>query len=276
MKKFIILVPIDFSKSSYVVLKKTLNFAKKKDADIHIVHVVENPLFLKQIDLDSIKESTFRELSKDFPLLKKENYHCISGKIKIEINNTAKILDADMIIMGKSGETHFLNELFMGSSTKEIVNYAQIPVLVVKSDHNLEYQNILVLTDLSNDSAKAIREIIKIFSNSHIKLLNLFSPPLDNKIDIYGFNEEDLLQYQSDLEKKSQKKIDAFLDSLALPKNINISASAKKSSLSPKSFKEEMADINFDLIAIHAVQNNVSFFAFDILEHSDVDVFIVK
>ncbi len=275
MKKFTILVTIDFSKSSYVILEKALDFAKKKDADLHVVHVVEDPFFLKQVDLDSIKESSFHKLNKEFTLLKKENYHCVKGKVKIEINNTAKILDADIIITGKSGETYLLNELFMGSNTKEIVSYAQAPVLVVKSDHELKYKNILILTDLSDNSAEAIRKITRIFSNSHIKLLNLFSIPLDNRVDIYGFKEEDLIKYQSSIEKKSQKKIDKFLNSLTLPKNINISASAIKSSLNPKNFKEETADIDFDLLAIHATKN-VSFFAFDILENSDVDVFIVK
>lgn len=275
MKKFTTLVAIDFSKSCYAVLAKALDFTQKMNGELHVVHVVESSFFSKKIDLDSIKERGFNELIKNFSVIKKENYHCIGGVIKVEVANTAKILNADVIIMGNSGETHFLNDLLMGSHTKEIIKYAQTPVLVMKIDHEIEYQNILVLTDLSEESASAIKKIAEFFPNSNINLINLFYLPLDNRINTYGFDEEDVKEYKESVEKQSRKNIDAFLKSLALPKNIKITAYAINSSLNPKLFEEEVADIGHDLLAIHATQN-VSFFAFDILENSAVDVFVLK
>ncbi len=275
MKKFTTLVAIDFSKSSYAVLAKALNFTQKMGGELHVVHIIENSFFSKKIDLDSIKDTTFKKLVKKFSTIKYENYHCISGKVKVQVANTARILNADVIIMGNSGETHFLSELLMGSHTKEIIKYAQTPVLVIKIDHEIEYQNILVLTDLSQESADAIKKIAKIFPNSNIKLVNLYYLPLDNRINIYGFGEKEIKEYLESVEKESEKNIDEFLKSLALSMQISITASAINSSLNPKQFKEEVAEINYDLLAIHATQN-VSFFAFDILENSVVDVFDLK
>ncbi|MCK9472805.1 universal stress protein [Sulfurimonas sp.] len=275
MKKFTTLVAIDFSKSSYAVLAKALNFTQKMGGELHVVHIIENSFFSKKIDLDSIKDTTFKKLVKKFSTIKYENYHCISGKVKVQVANTARILNADVIIMGNSGETHFLSELLMGSHTKEIIKYAQTPVLVIKIDHEIEYQNILVLTDLSQESADAIKKIAKIFPNSNIKLVNLYYLPLDNRINIYGFGEKEIKEYLESVEKESEKNIDEFLKSLALSMQISITASAINSSLNPKQFKEEVAEINYDLLAIHATQN-VSFFAFDILENSVVDVFVLK
>lgn len=275
MKKFTALVAIDFSKSSYVVLQKALAFTQKKDGELHIVHVVEGSFFSKKSDLNSIKSSTFSKLSKNFSSLKEENYHCVSGKVKHEISEAAKKIGADMIIMGKSGETYFLDEIFMGSHTKEIVKHSQTSILVMKSEHELEYKNILLLTDLSVDSANAIKKTAQIFPKSNIKLLNLFYLPLNKKLNTYGFNEKDVFEYQASIEKESQENIDKFLNSLDLPKSVNISTSILNSSLNSKSFKEEVNEISFDMLTLHATKN-VSFFAFDILEESDVDVFIVK
>lgn len=275
MQKFTILVAVDFSKSSYEVLERVVDFAKKRDAQIHVVHVVEDSFFSKKQNLDEIKENGFSTLSKTFSMIERENFHCINGKVKVEVANAAKLLNADMIIMGKSGETYFLSDLLMGSHTKEIVKYAQTPILVVKSNHTLKYNNILALTDLSGDSADAIRKVAQIFPTSSINLLHLFYLPIDNRIDTYGFKKEDVIAYQASIKKKSQEDLDEFKESLNLPKEQEVTATALKSSLNPKVFKEETKDITFDLLVIHATQN-VSFFAFDTLEESSTDVLIIK
>jgi len=275
MKKFKTLVAIDFSKSSYVVLEKALDFTKKRDGELHVIHVIEGSFFSKKEDIDTVKERGYAELIKNFSEIKKENFHCASGKIKIEVANSAKLLDADLVIMGNSGETHFLGEFIMGSHTKEIIKNAQTPVLVIKDEHELDYKNILVLTDLSDESAAAIKKLVKFFPGSMITLLNLFYLPTDDKLGLFGLNEDDLGKYQARITDESQKNIDAFLDSLSLPKETGISASAIVSSLNPKKFKEEASHISYDLLSIHATQN-VSFFAFDILEQSDVDVIVLK
>lgn len=275
MKKFTALVAFDFSKSSSVVLEKAIDFISKMNGELHIVHVVEYSLFSKKIDLDSIKERGFLELNKSFNSIKKENYHCISGKIKVEVANAAKILNADVIIMGNSGETHFLSNLFIGSHTKEIVKHAQTSVLIMKSEHELRYKNILVLTDMSDESAVAIKKVAKIFADSTITLLNFFYLPLENISNRYGLKEEDVAEYQTSIVNESQKNINSFLDSLNLPKNLKISTSYRKSSLNPKLFNDEVSDINFDLLVIHA-KESVSFYAYDVFEQSLVDVFIIK
>lgn len=275
MKKFTTLVAIDFSKSSYVVLEKALDFTKKRDGELHVIHVVESSFFSKKEDIDAVQERGYTKLSKNYSEIKKENFHCVSGKIKVEVANSAKLLDADVIIMGNSGETHFLNELIMGSHTKEIIKNAQTPILVMKDEHELEYKNILVLTDLSDESAAAIKKVAKFFPSSKITLLNLFYLPTEDKLGLFGLNEDDLSKYQARIKDDSQKNIEAFLNSLGLPKEMDVSASAIVSSLNPKQFKEESSDINYDLLSIHATQN-VSFFAFDILEQSDVDVIVLK
>lgn len=275
MKRFTVLVAIDFSKSSYVVLEKAIGFTNFMNGDLHVVHVVESSFFSKRVNLESAKDSGFLELSKKFNSIKKDNFHCVSGKVKVEVANTANILGADMIIMGNSGDTNFLDALVMGSHTKEIIKYAQSPILVMKKEHELKYKNILILTDMSEESAKAIKYTSKLFANSSITLVNLFYMPLSSTMSLYGMDPESLATYQQSVQEESQLELDLFLGSLSLPKEIDVEALSIKSSLNAKTFNEEVKEINYDLLVIHATQN-VSFFAFDILEQSLTDVMVVK
>lgn len=275
MKKFITLVAFDFSKSSSVVLEKAIDFTKKMNGELHVVNVVENSFFSKKIDLEYIKQRSFLELGKSFGSIKKENYHCVSGKVKTEVANTANVLNADVIIMGNSGETHFLNELLIGSHTKEIVKHAQTSVLVMKSEHELDYKNILVLTDMSDESAAAIRKVIQLFPKSKTTLANLFYLPVDNKLGLYGLNENDVGEYNDRVKAESQNDIESFLKSLTLSSDISVATASIHSSLNPKLIKDELRHIKYDLLVMHSKQS-VSFFAFDVLEQSEVDVLVVK
>lgn len=277
MQKFITLVATDFSKSSFIVLEKAIAFTQKVGGELHIVHVVESSFFSKKVDLDALRESGFLELGKNFSSLKKENFHCVSGKVKVEIANTAKILDADIIIMGNSGETHFLNEFLMGSHTKEIIKHAQTSLLVMKSDHELAYENILVLTDMSEASATAIKKTAQLFEGAKITLVNLYYLPATtaNEISRYGLNEEDVAAYENSIIDESRQELNSFVNSLMLPKEIDVTTHSLRSSLNPKMFQKEAVGIERDLLVIHATQN-VSFFAFDILEYSATDVLVIK
>jgi len=133
MKKFKTLVAIDFSDDSLVVLQKAIDFTKKRDGIVDIVHVVENSFFSPKKDLSYIREHSVKKLSEKFPAINNENFHCVSGKIKNDVAKAAQLLNSDLIIMGKSGETFFLGDAYMGSHTKDIIRSSGVPVIVVKS-----------------------------------------------------------------------------------------------------------------------------------------------
>lgn len=275
MNKLKTLVAVDFSQDSLTVLQKAIDFTKKFNGDVHVVHVIENSFFSKKKDLSYIREHSIKVLNEKFPAIKDENFHCVNGKIRSEVAKAAQILNSDLIIMGKSGETFSLGDIYMGSHTKDIIRNSLIPVLVVKSDHDLKYKNILMLTDFSNDSREAIRKVVNIFPNLHIKLLNFYTVPFENRLNNYGFNDSDLAEYQLSLMQESTEKLDIFINSLKLPKDVKISGRVRKSSLNPKLFENEVKDIVFDIVAVHTT-GKISFYALDILEGSEKDVIILK
>ena len=139
-----VLVPIDFSDYSKSALKYAVNFAKSFNADIILVYVVEPIIYppdfsMGQIAMPSINtewdERAKDELSK---LAKNEIAGANSvktviktGKPFVEIIETAKEEDADLIIIATHGHSGVEHILF-GSTAEKVVRKAPCPVLTLR------------------------------------------------------------------------------------------------------------------------------------------------
>jgi len=140
MKK--IIVPIDFSEYSEYALQTASFIAKKINAKILAVHMLEgSDSNLTKSSYTKNKEKFFylKLAEKKFKSLLDKDY--LKGvKVKPMIANQKDFKDlsdigckehADLIIMGSQGVFGF-KELFVGSNTEKVVRNAQIPVLVIK------------------------------------------------------------------------------------------------------------------------------------------------
>ena len=139
-----ILVPIDFSDYSKSALKYAVNFCKNYNAEMILIYVVEPVIYppdfsMGQIAIPSVNaemdERAKQELDK---LAKTEIPNNVSvkamiktGKPFVEIVETARELDADLIIIathGRSGVEHIL----FGSTAEKVVRKAPCPVLTLR------------------------------------------------------------------------------------------------------------------------------------------------
>lgn len=275
MKQFKSLVAIDFSKESFVVLQRVLELTQKFGGVTDVVHIVENSFFSPKKDVAYIKEHSLQKLRLTFEGFDEEHFHCIEGDTKEEIAKVADILQSKLIVIGKSGETYRFNDIYMGSHTKQIVRSANIPVLVLKKESEILTKNILLPTDLSTHSAEAILSIARLFKNVHLTLVHFYTIPFETRLNSYGFNDEDTVEYMSVMKEQSEKNLEEFIETLNIPEGITISSKVRKSSLNPKLFDEEIEDISHDLLALHTT-GKVSFYAFDILESARENVLILK
>ncbi len=274
--KFTILVAIDFSESSFSVLKKAIEFCNKKDGEIHVVHIIEKSIFsFKKVrNIDEISKHSWEKLEKEFPTLEYKNFHCFSGAVKDEIAKVATIIKADIVIIGNSGENFVLEDIFIGSNTKEIVRSLNIPTLVLKSQHELKYNTILIPTDLSDYSAILIKKIVEIFPTSKLKLLNFYIVPFENRLNTYGFDSAEVKDFGFSIKSESELAMYKFVEKLEINTNL-LETILIKGSLNSKTFIDEVEILNGDLVAMHTT-GAISFFAFDILEKSKLDVLIYR
>jgi nucleotide-binding universal stress UspA family protein len=137
-----IIVPIDFSQYSEYALETAAILAKRNNADLLVLHMLEldqGSLISSGEDQDQqmvfylkLAEQKFEEyLNKDY--LKGITITPIVKHFKVfsEVAEVAKEHNADMIVMGSHGASG-LSEIFVGSNTEKVVRYSEIPVLVVK------------------------------------------------------------------------------------------------------------------------------------------------
>ena len=142
MKK--IIVPIDFSEHSEYALKTAAKLAKKYNAEVLALHMLEmSDIMLSASDgLQNEKAVYFLKLAerrfekfleKDYLKAVKITPIVKHFKVFSEVNDVALKNDADLIVMGSHG-TSGIAEFFVGSNTERVVRNANVPVLVVKDD----------------------------------------------------------------------------------------------------------------------------------------------
>lgn len=144
--KFIkkILVPIDFSDYSKNALKYAMEFANSIDAKLHFVYVIEPLVFpadfsMGQISLPALDVETADRAKEELDTLVKSEFGdsaevetiIKTGKPFVEINDCARELDIDLIIISSHGHTG-VEHLLFGGTAEKVVKKAPCPVLSIR------------------------------------------------------------------------------------------------------------------------------------------------
>jgi universal stress protein A len=144
-----ILVPIDFSEYSKKAVQYAVPFARQFNARMIFLHVLPvrftagwaiDPVSYPMIEEDSKNEietrltALVRETVPDEIPVEIEVGH---GVPSVEIVNTAREMDVDVIVMSTHGHTGLIHA-FIGSVAGNVVRCAPCPVLVVR-EHEREF-----------------------------------------------------------------------------------------------------------------------------------------
>lgn len=180
-----IIVPIDFSEHSEYALETASILAKKNNAEIFALHMLEmanNVLTdsdddqqMQMVFFLKLAEKRFHEfLEKDF--LKDVKVTPIVKHFKVfrEVNDVAKEHNADLIIMGSHGASG-LTEIFVGSNTEKVVRHSDIPVLIVKQKPvNLQFETVVFACDFTEKMIQPYIKACQFFENTSSKLKLLY------------------------------------------------------------------------------------------------------
>ena len=186
-----ILVPIDFSKTSEYAAKMAAKIAKKTGGSITLIHLIELPSEVVDIDYGSrfsIPESMlYLRKIKEKILNFKNSFFSEDMKVDyfIKLNNPfdgirkyADKIDADLIIMGSKGHSKF-EEIIIGSNTEKIVRTSKIPVIVVKRDSKkFSLKNLVFASNFKKDNKEVFIKFLDFANifNSKIHLLRVNTP----------------------------------------------------------------------------------------------------
>lgn len=295
-----ILVSTDLSPKSEAAVNKAIVLAKRYDRWLEVLHVINPPLFEwtwgseykeEQEQKEHLRASKERELSEKIKNeLKRRsdklNVHVRVGSPAEEIINFAKLIDASAIILGGSGEYHPLESLFIGTTTKRVIEAAHIPVLVVKNNQIMDYKNILIPTDFSEESKKTVGYTISLFPDATITLLHMMEVPSEFRLRYYGMSDDDIKEVLNTYKIKEHHKMQNFIreiNELDVCKNAcNITPLTIESSFNALTIISEAQKIGADLISINVHGINdftsklVGNIADDVLNQSPVDVLMYQ
>ncbi|KUG23210.1 universal stress protein family [hydrocarbon metagenome] len=142
-----ILVPTDFSKYSDAALKIAVDMAVTYDANIYLIHAIDNIISRKSIDYgisyEEIKQIEENSINASGEKLAKQAAAIIkNGNIKVvqvtKIGDPAEVIlkeqkarKVDLIVIASHGKSGIVRYL-MGSVATKVAKSAKCPVMLVK------------------------------------------------------------------------------------------------------------------------------------------------
>lgn len=165
-----IVVPMDFSEQAMIALGQSFNLAKDYDAEILLVHVMEEGGILPKIvtakHLADMKKDIQKRLDKIAEDTTKKSKIAVDsviakGKVYEKVIEVAEMVDALMIIMGCNSRKK-LSARFIGSNALRVVREANCPVITIKGKHHREgCKNIVLPLDLTKETKDKVRHAIE-------------------------------------------------------------------------------------------------------------------
>lgn len=139
-----ILVAIDGSKEADWALRKGIEIAKRNDAALLLVHVIDTRSFALIEAYDTVIGDRAEKLAKDMldnyqkqavdAGVEEVQYEIEFGSPKVRIpRDVAKKHNVDLIICGATG-MNVVERFFIGSVSEHITRYAPCDVLVVRTE----------------------------------------------------------------------------------------------------------------------------------------------
>jgi nucleotide-binding universal stress UspA family protein len=179
-----ILVPTDFSEPSKVAVLYAARMAKKLNAEITLLSVVDvNPVSQTVMKMQRLEEVIIEGAEDDANALIGEIKEKIDGEVVIcyelitgfpvheKIEKFVLENGIDMIIMGTHGTTG-LKKVLIGSNAAAVIDNSSVPVIAVPNDAKFDaIQKIVYATDLVN-------------VNEEIKTIGLFASLFEASINV--------------------------------------------------------------------------------------------
>ena len=190
MKK--ILFPTDFSEVATNAFVHALEFAKKMQGELVLLHSFELPIYDNQyfpenynVLFDSLQLSEFdmfkeeitklRKIAEELKLDKiKMSHRLMDGNLIFNIKRAIKEDEIKFVIMGTSGVSGW-EEFFLGTNTGSVISTINVPVLCVPLEAKFKkIETIGFTTRYREKDQKALKDVLKIAKKMEAKVRCLY------------------------------------------------------------------------------------------------------
>jgi nucleotide-binding universal stress UspA family protein len=139
-----ILVPTDFSADAEAAVRYALDLARRVNALVHVVHVVEDPIAagmwsseIYNVDIEGLQINLVRDAERRLRARVANGDPAVTMEVRKgaaakQILEAAGEWGSDLIVMGTHGRTGFAH-MVMGSVAEKVVRLAPCPVLTLRA-----------------------------------------------------------------------------------------------------------------------------------------------
>jgi len=210
-----ILAATDFSTRSNRALRQAGLLASPVNAQLHVVHVVDDD---QPDDLIRIEKKEagriLEEHTASMPELKGVDVRLmvVTGDPFAAILKTAEDVKADLIVLG-SHRKQMLLDIFIGTTIERVVRKGSFPVLMVNHEAQRKYEKIVVPVDMSDPSAHAIQVALArgLMPDKGATLVHAFTALAAGKMSLVGTDQASIDSYIASERQRVTDELVAFL-----------------------------------------------------------------
>ena len=211
MKK--LLMATDLSARSDRALERAVLLAKEKNAQLTIVHIVDEDLPPMIADIQkSSADVAIRDHLKSISGSEDLNISIETGfgRVTPDILTFSQKVGAELIILGLHRNVTHIN-MFRGTTTERVIRSSQIPVLLVKERATAPYGKVLVGVDFSIYSKRAIEFASTFVPNGDHYLVHAYDVPFKGFLYGEDSREEVRDQHQAEMRSMIEDEMESFL-----------------------------------------------------------------
>jgi nucleotide-binding universal stress UspA family protein len=168
------LIPIDFSKQSYIAVKQIYSLAKFTKSKLILMHASQGSESDRKKELESLADATRQESGLTVETLG------LKGDVYELANKTAKDMNCSLIVLALDENAKFKTGMFGGANTvTKFLTMADSPVLTIRSTEKREgFKNIVMPFDLTPESREKVSFAVQLshYFKADIRIVSVFSP----------------------------------------------------------------------------------------------------
>ena len=229
MNTYTFLAATDLSPSSYNTAQRAAMLAQQTSAQLELVHVIEKRELeeLQRLLGEALKESIQSQTQKLLEKLANDigkpsgvtvGYHLVEGEVFENITEQAKLLSADLLVIGARGASLTLQQL-LGATAERLLRVVQCPVLTVKQPPLMTYQNVLVPIDFSPWSVGAINLAQMVAPQAKLTLLHAYDVPFEAQMRITGEKKNEIQKYRDKVCQDAKTRLNKIAMDVGLVDN---------------------------------------------------------
>ena len=209
-----ILVATDFSTRSNRALRQAGLIAQQADAELHILHVVDDDQPAELICSEKREaERILNEQIGSVADIRNVSSHALvlEGDPFDGILRAARDIQPDLIVMGSHRKQ--MLDMFMGTTIERVIRKGPFPVLMVNHEAQRSYNRVVVPIDMTDASANALRTALAtgLINESGATLLHGFFAIAKGQMIVAGLELDAINEHVASERRSKTDELTKFL-----------------------------------------------------------------